>query len=280
MNRKSFLKHTAGSVILLGAPVLNSLGRESKKENNYRNKIIREGHRGFCQYYPENTLTAFEEAITAGVDRIEMDLRLSADGHPVIIHDDSINRTTDKKGAVSAMTLKELKALDAGSWKSPKFKGLTVPTLEEVFSIAKGNCFVNIDLKDANAVPAMVRLAEKMDMIDQIVITGKIPECTDAIRKENNSITMFYELPDDLAINHPKQAIKNIRKKQLPGSLINIKAANKTFIKESKLHGLSVSVWGVLTENDMVNLIEMGVDSIMTDKLHLLNKVLNNNETN
>lgn len=241
---------------------------------NGSNRIIREGHRGFSQLFPENTIPAFKEAVKTGVDRIEMDLRLSADGKMVIMHDETVDRTTNGKGFVNELSFDALRKLDAGSWKSPEFKGLTIPTLEEAFEVARGNCFVNIDLKDDNAVGPMVKLAEKMDMVDQIVITGKIPECTAAIRNINQSITMFHEFPDEIVLNQPKLAVKKIREHQLPGSLIFYKAANEVFIHESKLHGLSVAVWGVLEENDMVNLIKMGVDSIMTDNLNLLNKIL------
>ena len=235
---------------------------------------MRESHRGFSQLFPENTIPAFEEAIKTGVDRIEMDLRLSSDGKMVIIHDDTVDRTTNKDGLVSDFSLNELRQLDAGSWKSPEFKGLTIPTLEEALKVAKGNCFVNIDLKDAAAVEPMVKLAEKMDMIDQIVITGKIPECVQAIRNVNTRITMFHEFPDEMVLTQPQLAVMKVREHQLPGSLIFHKAANETFIRESKLHGLSVSVWGVQEKTDMLNLIELGVDSIMTDNLALLNEIL------
>ena len=236
--------------------------------------VLREAHRGYSLVYPENTLPAFEEAINIGVDRIELDLRISSDGELVVIHDETVDRTTNLKGKVKNFKLAELKKLDAGEWKSTDFKGLQIPTLQEVFQLAEGNCFVDIDLKDADAAQPMVKLAEKMNMVEQIVITGRIPECTSAIRKVNNSITMFYEFPNEIVKTRPAQAVKKIREFQLPGCIINFQAANSRFIRECKLHGLSILVWGVLNKEDMIKMINLGVDSIMTDDIALLNNVL------
>ncbi|MGC9353558.1 MAG: glycerophosphodiester phosphodiesterase [Mariniphaga sp.] len=270
MKRRNFLVHSLGATAFaIGKPGLSEPGFEIASAT-----IIREAHRGYSLKYPENTIPAFQTAITAGVDRIELDLRISADGKPVVIHDDTLDRTTNASGKVKKHTLNELKKLDAGKWKSPDFKGVQIPTLEEVFDLAKGNCFIDIDLKDADAARPMVNLAEKMNMVDQIVITGKIPECAETIRQINNSVTMFYEFSDEIVKNEPENAVKKIREFQLPGCIINFKAANTKFIRECKLHGLSVLVWGVLKKEDMQKMIKLGVDSIMTDDITLLNNVL------
>ena len=89
-------------------------------------------HRGYSAQYPENTVSAFEAAIDAGADMIELDVCLTKDRVPVVIHDKTLERTTDGNGLVSELTLSKLKKLDAGSWFSPEFKGLTIPTLEEI----------------------------------------------------------------------------------------------------------------------------------------------------
>ena len=259
---------------LFAGSILNSTTGCSSSNQSKKTKIIREAHRGFSQLFPENTLLAFQGAIKTGVDRIELDLRVSADEKLVVFHDETLDRTTNGKGKVSDYRLDELKKLDAGSWKGHEFYGEKIPTLEEVFKLAKGNCFINIDLKDSKAVQPMVELAEKTDMIDQIVITGKIPECTRDIRTWNKRVSMFYEFPNEIVINFPLQAVRKIREENLPGSLIHYAAANDAFIRESKLHGLSVSTWGVLSEKDMQSLIDLGVDAIMTDNLDLLNKII------
>jgi len=90
------------------------------------------GHRGACGLAPENTVASFRKAAELGVRWVEFDVHLSADGVPVVIHDDTVNRTTSGRGKVAALTLAELQALDAGTWFQPRFQGERVPTLEEI----------------------------------------------------------------------------------------------------------------------------------------------------
>ncbi|MGT2910613.1 glycerophosphodiester phosphodiesterase [Streptococcus cameli] len=107
-------------------------------------------HRGSRINRPENTLSAFEEAVRVHADGIELDVHLSQDGHVVVIHDETVNRTTDGKGKVKDKTLAQLKALDAGSWFAPEFAGEQIPTLLEVFELLEKKDFkghLNIELK-------------------------------------------------------------------------------------------------------------------------------------
>lgn len=93
-------------------------------------------HRGFAAKYPENTLPAFTAAIEVGADGIEFDVHMTKDGELVVIHDDSVDRTTDGCGRVRDMSLAEIKGLDAGDWFGPEFAGTRVPTLDETLEIA------------------------------------------------------------------------------------------------------------------------------------------------
>lgn len=93
------------------------------------------GHRGACGLAPENTVASFRKAAELGVRWVEFDVHLSADGVPVVIHDDTVNRTTSGRGKVAALTLAELQALDAGTWFEPRFQNERVPTLETVVAL-------------------------------------------------------------------------------------------------------------------------------------------------
>lgn len=107
-------------------------------------------HRGSRINRPENTLIAFEEALRVGVDGIELDVQLTKDGEIVVIHDETVDRTTSGKGYVGDMTLAELKQLDAGSWFDEMYADQTIPTLEEVFELLVAHEFtgcLNIELK-------------------------------------------------------------------------------------------------------------------------------------
>ncbi len=104
-------------------------------------------HRGASRHAPENTLAAFRKAIELGADLIEFDVRQTRDGHLVVMHDDTVDRTTDGRGRVSQMTLEEIRKLDAGSWFGPQFKGERVPTLDEALETIKGGALPDIDFK-------------------------------------------------------------------------------------------------------------------------------------
>ncbi|MGI4895262.1 MAG: glycerophosphodiester phosphodiesterase [Janthinobacterium lividum] len=92
-------------------------------------------HRGYSMAAPENTLAAFEAALVAGADLLELDVHVDGDGVPVVIHDDTLDRTTDATGPVAAFSSRQLRAVDAGSWFSPDFAGQRVPTLREVVDL-------------------------------------------------------------------------------------------------------------------------------------------------
>jgi len=112
-----------------------------------RVKPLNVGHRGASAAAPQNTLAAFRKAIELGADGVELDVQLSADGHVVVIHDFSVDATTDGTGRVAEKTLAELKALDAGAKFSPQFAGERIPTLGEVFDALEGKLLVNVELK-------------------------------------------------------------------------------------------------------------------------------------
>lgn len=124
--------------------------------------IIAVGHRGTMKFAPENTLAAFDKAIEMGARAVEMDVRMTADGHFVVMHDARVDRTTSGSGFVSKMTLAEIKALDAGSWFGAAFAGERVPTLREALRHVKGRAAVDIDFK-AGPDDSAARIARMLD---------------------------------------------------------------------------------------------------------------------
>ncbi|GIV95421.1 MAG: glycerophosphoryl diester phosphodiesterase [Herpetosiphonaceae bacterium] len=105
------------------------------------------GHRGASGYAPENTMVSFERAIALRADAIELDVHPTSDGELVVIHDPTLERTTNGEGLVSAHTLAQIRELDAGSWFDPGFKGCRVPTLQEVLEWARNRVKVIIEIK-------------------------------------------------------------------------------------------------------------------------------------
>lgn len=135
-------------------------------------------HRGWSSRAPENTMAAIRLALNEPVvDWIEIDVQLSKDGIPVVIHDYKLRRTTDGRGHVKDWTAAELSELDAGTWFSPRYAGERIPTLEEVLSAVVGRCKLNIELKtDGLRYPfiesKVLELVREYGMEKEVVITS------------------------------------------------------------------------------------------------------------
>ena len=135
-------------------------------------------HRGFSLQYPENTMTAFRKALEAGADGIEMDARLTQDGQIVIMHDPTIDRTTNGKGKVRDMLLQEILGLDAGIKKGVVFENERVPMLEQVFAELGGKLLLNIELcnydegDNRQLANQTVELIEKYKLVDSVIISS------------------------------------------------------------------------------------------------------------
>ena len=113
-------------------------------------------HRGENARYPENTLPAFQEALRLGAQQIEFDVSRTKDGHLIIMHDLTVDRTTNGSGLVSEMTLEEIRKLDAGIKKDAKFADTKVPTFEEVMDMLPENIWINIHMKSDETAAVMV----------------------------------------------------------------------------------------------------------------------------
>ena len=155
------------------------MGNISELEKIKRPWVV--AHRGYSGRYPENTSSAFEAAIRAGADMIELDVCMTKDRVPVVIHDQTLERTTDGHGLVSELTLPELKKLDAGSWFSPEFKGESIPTLAEILLQIRGKISVNIEIKPesyesadpADAIEKQICImVEKFGMNESVLISS------------------------------------------------------------------------------------------------------------
>ena len=132
------------------------------------NNIYVAAHRGFSEKYPENTMAAFRAALEFDVDQIETDVRVTADGELVLIHDETAERTTDGKGKICEMTLAEVKKLDAGIKKAPEFAGERVPTLRELMELAKDCPMLTLDI-ELKEYPTEGREAIAFEVCDKVI---------------------------------------------------------------------------------------------------------------
>lgn len=142
------------------------------------NQTVVIAHRGASAYAPENTISAFNKAIDLGAGGIEIDVQLSRDQHPVVIHDERVDRTSNGTGWVKDKTLEELKTLDFGSWFSLEFKGEKIPTLEEVLKLLKPwDGLLNIEIKNGPVFypgieQRVVELVKEHNMEERTIISS------------------------------------------------------------------------------------------------------------
>ncbi len=208
-----------------------------------RNNVIVLGHRGCMGKLPENSLLAFRKAIEAGADGVELDVWLTKDGKVVIMHDETIDRTSDMKGKQKDMTLEELKKADIGL-------GERIPTLEEVFEALPDDAFINVELKDWDAAKEVARIVRENNP-DRVLISSFDVEALREYRKHDKEtrmgllidredvVPLIPELKDELnlwSVNVPMEAIPVI------GFEKTVQA-----IKWARSLGLKVVLW---TEND------------------------------
>jgi glycerophosphoryl diester phosphodiesterase len=141
-------------------------------------KTLNLAHRGANRVAPENTIAAFRKAVELGADGFELDLQLSKDNVPVIIHDEKLERTTGAPGLVKDFTLAELKSLDAGSWFAPEFSGEKIPTLDEFFDEFAGkDLLFNLELKTGIILypgleAAVIKIVAERGLKKQVILSS------------------------------------------------------------------------------------------------------------
>ena len=135
------------------------------------------GHRGYHAKYPENTIASFQAAIAAESSMIELDVMLSADRRMVVIHDATLERTTNGQGSVTDFTLAELKQLDAGSWFDSQYANQTIPELSEVLDLASGRSYVNIEIKSIAYEPNHPADAIEKQVVDLLRHKNLLEAC-------------------------------------------------------------------------------------------------------
>ncbi len=230
-------------------------------------------HRGNSGPSPENTRLAIEQAITLGVDMVEVDVRLSQDGVPVLVHYPTLEQTTNGYGRVHEHTLAELKQLDAGSWKGGQFAGEQILTLIEGLEMARYRLPLNLDLKTIKAVQAVITAVRSMDMLDQVVITGCTRRCVKKIRAQEPDLMVLLNLSQSMellaqqgpALLFQQAYLAQTRDAGAVGINISHTYLNQEFVTAVHQAGLSVWTWTVDDKPRVQELLDLGVDSITTN---------------
>ena len=157
--------------------------------------------RGDREYFPENTIPAFESAISKGADGIELDVHYTTDKELIVHHFFNLGHTDNGKGVVCEQTLAELKSLDSGSWLGKQHYGVKKPTLSEVLEHCKGRIRFEIDMKDSSLefLQRVIQEVDKFDLVNDVELTTAHYPLLVQARKINPQIqtgTFFYEPPE------------------------------------------------------------------------------------
>lgn len=250
--------------------------------NSIHDHFVVIAHRGASAYYPENTMGAFKAAYDMGAEMIELDILLSKDGVPVVIHDETLERTTNGKGKVEDYTFDELSRLDAGSWFGAEHSNERIPSLEEVLQYAKGKIALNIEIKTEAVTDRLkggieekaLELVKKYDMQEYVLFSSF----------DYRAVTHLKELDVNIAVAllYEKQQSKNKRPAQLVEEYrvdafnCSYRQFSKKWAEQTSEAEIPVFVYTVNSERRMKKMINRGVSGIFSDKPDVLRRLVDN----
>ena len=248
--------------------------------NSSKSPVLVFAHRGGGGLIPENTLEAFVYSAKMGVDVLELDIRSTADGTLVVMHDGDVARTTNGSGRVTELTLEAIKKLDAGYLFTPdngqtypfRGKGVTIPTLAEIFDALPDMTF-NIEPKQQEPpiTGPLCNLIRERKMTDRVIVGSFSQTNLNSFRSECPEVATSAgpsEVSEFLALSKtgisstyspPMQAL------QVPQKIGALQIVTKEFVDAAHDRNLKVHVWTINDPADMQLLVELGVDGIMTD---------------
>ena len=233
------------------------------------------GHRGYPAKFPENTPAAFEGAMQAGCGMIELDVTLTRDRKVVVIHDDTLDRTTTGKGPVKGHTLAEIKALDAGSWFDARFAAVRVPELSEVMELTAGRCLLNIEIKEsafeadypADAIEhQVVKLVKTSGGLDRVILSSFDKRILQRIAA--------MDAPPAIAYISDHGADWRVLEMLLAMKAFSwhprFKVLTRDQVEMMHASGLKVFPWTINTRTEAEAVLALGVDGLICNELRVM----------
>jgi glycerophosphoryl diester phosphodiesterase len=277
-------------VVLLIYAALWGLAKPRPSKSFFGPEVLVIAHQGGDGLYPSNTLYAFKKSAAMGVDVLELDVHASKDGQLVVIHDDTVERTTDGTGLVKAQTLAELQALDAGYRWSPERKqesfpyrnqGIQIPTLEQVFQ-AFPDYRINIEIKqtEPSINSSLCKLIRDYNKQEQVLVVTFYDAAMADFRKlcpevvtagSPNEVRNFYILHRTFLANIYKSKTDAF---QVPEYQDSLYIVTERFVKNAQSKNIQVHVWTVDDVAGMQRMLDLGVNGIITDRPDRLMKLL------
>jgi glycerophosphoryl diester phosphodiesterase len=231
----------------------------------YNGRTLVFGHRGASGYAPMNTIPAFELAAEQGADGVELDTHLSKDGQLIVLHDFTVDHTTNGSGFARDMTVAELKALDAGSKKDLKFAGVQIPTLDEVFEAIGQKLYVNVEIKseteDTDGVEqAVADCLARNHMLERVIVSSFNPLALKRFREIAPEVPIGYlYMPDYQPFAEVMDALPHeARHPHHP-------MIDRAYMDWAKSKGYRVHTWTVNDPARAAELQRLGVDAVITD---------------
>jgi len=233
-------------------------------------------HRGFSGRAPENTVAALREAIAIGADMAEIDVTLTADERVVVIHDETLDRTTDGNGLVAEYGFDEIRGLDAGSWFAPRFAGEKVPTLGEVLDTSKGRILLNVEIKteavDRGISDKVAAAIQERGMTDQVVVSSFSPTALEqmhAIAPEIRTAVLYN--PKLHRGEDPAEIVRGVG-----ASAFNIRGSRlkAKMLRSCREHRIPVGVYTIDKPKKMKRWVKKNIDAIFTNYPDRLLEVL------
>jgi len=215
------------------------------------------GHRGAAAIEPENTLLAIERAIDLGVDAVEIDIHLSKDKELVVIHDATVDRTTNGTGPVSGFTIQDIKRLDAG-------KGESIPTLQEVIDVIDRRVLLVIELKEKGTEVPVIDLIRRNDLFEKACVISFWHRLVKTVKETNSRIktgVLLVGSPVDTCIATHASADTLVMKYSF---------VDRELVKTAHSQGLKVFIWNIDDQDLLRPYMDMGVDAIGTNDPRVL----------
>ncbi|MBQ7548731.1 MAG: hypothetical protein IJT03_03400 [Clostridia bacterium] len=231
-------------------------------------------HRGANRIAPQNTMDAFKTSIKFQVDGIETDIHMTKDGVPVICHNYTVNKTSNGKGDISALTLEELRALDFGSYFHPSCRDTKIPTLDEFLELVKKSNLriMNIEIKsprdhDYSIVEKVVEAVKQHGLFDILLISSFDPDVLIIAKEEDEGCKtgLLYSPNRRISFEIQKDFVAFARKIGADALHPHKIYVDRDYVLKAHEAGIQVNPWTVNRAKEIVKLAELGVDGLITD---------------
>jgi glycerophosphoryl diester phosphodiesterase len=212
------------------------------------------GHRGAPAYEPENTLRSFQRALAMGVAAVELDVQLTKDGRLAVIHDETLDRTTNGQGPVKNLTLAEIQRFDAG-------QGERVPSLEEVFDLVKGKAHLMVELKQPEAASALLKFFEEHHAFEFATVISFWHPAVKALKEQEPCLKTGA-----LMVGCPVDPVGLARAALADTLVLNYRYVNRELVEAAHRQGIHVIVWNIDDPKILQPYLAMNPDAICTNR--------------